>query len=94
MANIALFVPVGVFLLLLFGAGGWWLALIASFAMTGGIEYFQHYIPGRVPDERDLVANGIGAAIGVALGLVLTLPATLRRRQRRRGRRQHEPASI
>ena len=76
LANIALFVPVGVFLLLLFGAGGWWLALIASFAMTCGIEYFQHYIPGRGPDERDLVANGTGAAIGVAVGLVLTMPAS------------------
>ncbi|HEX7738451.1 MAG TPA: VanZ family protein [Marmoricola sp.] len=86
LANIALFVPVGVFLLLLFGAGGWWLALIASFAMTCGIEYFQHYIPGRVPDERDLVANGTGAAIGVAVGLVLTMPATLRRRRLRAAR--------
>lgn len=83
LANIGLFVPVGVFLLLLFGAGGWWLALIASFAMTAGIEYSQHYIPGRVPDERDLVANGTGAAIGVMVGLVLTLPATLRRRRLR-----------
>lgn len=84
LANIALFVPIGVFLLLLFGAGGWWLALIASFAMTAGIESLQHEIPGRVPEARDLVANGTGAAIGVAVALVLTLPATLRRRRRRR----------
>jgi len=86
LANIALFVPIGVFLLLLFGAGGWWLALIASFAMTVGIESFQHYIPGRVPDRRDLEANGTGAAIGIAIALVLTLPSTLRRRRRRRAR--------
>jgi glycopeptide antibiotics resistance protein len=86
LANIALFVPVGVFLLLLFGAGGWWLALIASFALTAGIESLQHEIPGRVPDERDLYANGIGAVIGVAIALVLTLPATLRRHRRRRAR--------
>lgn len=87
LANIALFVPVGVFLLLLFGTGGWWLALIASFAMTAGIESLQHEIPGRVPDDRDLVANGTGAAIGVALAVLLTLPATLRRSRRRRRRR-------
>lgn len=87
LANIALFVPIGVFLLLLFGAGGWWLALIASFAMTVGIESLQHEIPGRVPDQRDLIANGTGAAIGVAVALVLTLPATLRRRRRRSARR-------
>lgn len=83
LANIALFVPIGMFLLLLFGAGGWWLALIVSFAMTVGIESLQHEIPGRVPDKRDLVANGTGAAIGIVVALVLTLPATLRRRRRR-----------
>ena len=86
LANVALFVPVGVFLLLLFGAGGWWLALIASFAMTAGIESLQHEIPGRVPDDRDLIANGTGAVIGVGVALVLTLPATLRRHRRRRRR--------
>lgn len=86
LANIALFVPVGMFLLLLFGAGGWWLALVASFALTLGIESLQHEIPGRVPDERDLISNGTGAAIGIAVALVLTLPATLRRRRRRRSR--------
>lgn len=84
LANIALFVPVGVFLLLLFGAGGWWLAIVAAFALTAGIESLQHEIPGRVPDDRDLAANGIGGAIGVAVALVLTLPATLQRRRRRR----------
>lgn len=87
LANIALFVPVGVFLLLLFGAGGWWLAAVVSFAMTAGIEALQHEIPGRVPDDRDLFANGVGALVGIALALVLTLPATLRRRRIRRQRR-------
>jgi VanZ family protein len=82
LANIALFVPVGVFLLLLFGAGLWWLAVAASFALTMFIETMQTQIPGRVPDERDLVANGLGAAIGIVLALLLTLPATLRRLSR------------
>lgn len=94
LANIAMFVPVGMFLLLLFGAGGWWLALIASFAMTAGIESLQHEIPGRVPDDRDLVANGIGAVIGVAIALVLTLPATLRRHRRRERDRQRQRAAL
>ena len=83
LANIALFVPVGMFLLLLFGTRLWWVALIASFAMTTFIEIAQHSVPGRVPDERDLVANGLGAVIGVLVALVLTLPATLRRRRQR-----------
>ncbi len=86
LANIALFVPVGMFLLLLFGAGGWWVALIVSFAMTAGIETAQLGIPGRVSDDRDLLANGIGGVVGVAVALVLTLPATLRRRRRKQRR--------
>jgi glycopeptide antibiotics resistance protein len=84
LANIALFVPVGMFLLLLFGSRLWWVALAASFAMTAFIETAQRGIPGRVPDERDLVANGLGAIVGVVIALVLTLPGTLRRRRQRR----------
>jgi hypothetical protein len=56
LANIALFVPVGMFLLLLFGTRLWWVALTASFAMTTFIETAQRSIPGRIPDERDLLA--------------------------------------
>ncbi|HEY5785156.1 MAG TPA: VanZ family protein [Microlunatus sp.] len=83
LANIALFVPVGMFLLLLFGTRLWWVALVASFAMTTVIEVAQRSIPGRVPDERDLLANGLGAIVGVFIALVLTAPAALRRRRRR-----------
>lgn len=84
LANIALFVPVGMFLLLLFGTRLWWLAIGASFALTCAIELVQGSIPGRVSDERDLVANGLGAIIGVVIALVLTAPAAFRRRRRRR----------
>lgn len=91
LANIALFVPVGMFLLLLFGTRLWWVALTASFAMTASIEFAQRSIPGRVPDERDLLANGLGALVGVVIALVLTFPAALRRRRQRRQRR--DPAT-
>lgn len=84
LANIALFVPVGMLLMLLFGTRLWWVALGASFAMTSAIEFAQRSIPGRVPDERDLLANGLGAVIGVLIALVLTAPAALRRRRLRR----------
>lgn len=87
LANVALFVPVGMFLLLLFGTRLWWLALTASLGLTTFIEIAQRSIPGRVPDERDLVANALGAVIGVLVAVVLTLPGELRRR-----RRQHRPA--
>ena len=86
LANIALFVPVGLFLLLLFGTRLWWVAAVAAFAMTSAIETAQRSIPGRFPDDRDVLANTSGALIGIAVGVVLTLPATLRRGRRRRER--------
>jgi glycopeptide antibiotics resistance protein len=84
LANIALFVPVGMFLLLLLGTRLWWAAVVVSFTLTAFIEAAQRHIPGRVPDERDLLANGLGAVIGCLIALILTLPATLRRRDARR----------
>jgi glycopeptide antibiotics resistance protein len=79
LANVAMFIPVGLFLLLLFGTRFWWLAVAAALTMTSLIETAQRSIPGRVSDERDIAANTLGAVIGVAVGLVLTFPATLRR---------------
>jgi VanZ family protein len=84
LANIALFVPVGVFLLLLVGAERWWLAMFGPFLLTSFIETMQRGIPGRVPDERDLLANTLGGIAGVVVAMVLTLPGTLRRRRRKR----------
>ena len=83
-ANIGLFVPVGLFLLLLFGTRYWWVSAMVGFAMTVAIETVQRSIPERFSDERDILANTIGTLIGVAAGVVLTLPATLRRHRRRR----------
>jgi VanZ family protein len=83
LANIAMFVPIGVFLLLLVGSERWWIAVFLPFFMTAFIETAQRDIPGRVPDPRDVVANTIGGIAGVVLAMVLTLPATLRRRRRR-----------
>jgi glycopeptide antibiotics resistance protein len=79
LANVALFIPVGLFLLLLFGTRFWWLAVAAAITMTSLIETAQRSIPGRVPDQRDVAANTMGAVAGVVVALVLTLPATLRR---------------
>lgn len=83
LANIGLFVPVGVFLLLLVGSRLWLVALAAGIVITSMIESVQREIPGRVPDPRDVAANSIGTFVGIALALVLTLPATLRRRRAR-----------
>jgi glycopeptide antibiotics resistance protein len=87
LANIGLFVPVGVFMLLLFGSGFWWVAIVAGLVMTSTIETAQQSIPGRVSDPRDVLANTLGTVLGVLLALVLTMPSTLRRRRARRERR-------
>ena len=79
LANVALFLPVGLFLLLLFGTRLWWLALAAAITMTSFIETAQRAVPGRVSDDRDIAANTLGAVVGILVGLVLTFPATLRR---------------
>ena len=92
LANVALFVPVGLFLLLLFGTRLWWVSAAAAIAMTSAIEIAQRAIPGRVPDERDIAANTLGAIIGIAVGVVLTLPAALRRGRARRERRERDLA--
>lgn len=86
LANIALFVPIGMFFLLLLGARRWWLVAIGAMALTAFIESAQHRIPGRFPDDRDLFANSLGGLIGIVAALILTLPGTLRRRRRERRR--------
>ena len=83
LANIGLFVPLGVFLLLLVGSRGWWVALVAGIVLTSMIENVQRSVPGRVPDPRDVAANSIGMFLGIVVALGLTLPATLRRRRER-----------
>ena len=84
LANVGLFVPLGVFLLLLVGSRLWLVALMAGIVLTSMIESVQREIPGRVSDPRDVAANSLGMFLGIALAMVLTLPATLRRRRERR----------
>jgi glycopeptide antibiotics resistance protein len=71
-ANIAMFFPIGLFLLLLLGRRQWWLAIAIGFLLTVGIETAQLSLPGRVSDIRDVVSNTTGATLGVLFGLVLT----------------------
>jgi glycopeptide antibiotics resistance protein len=71
-ANVAMFVPVGLFLVLLLGRRQWWLAIGLGLALTAAIEFAQQFIANRVSDPRDLVANGIGAIVGTLLALALT----------------------
>ncbi len=92
-ANIAMFVPIGLFFLLLFGRGRWWLAIGVPFLMTLGIETAQLWIPGRVSDIRDIVSNTIGAVVGALLGVALTAPRARRERVMVRAARGVSPTS-
>ena len=79
-ANVAMFVPIGVFLLLLVGRRWWWLAALAGVVLSASIEVAQLFVPGRVTDVRDLLSNSIGAFAGVLVALLLTWPEAARRR--------------
>ena len=81
LANILLFVPVGVLVLLMLGRRWWWVGILVGLVLTLGIETAQQVMPARVSDPRDLVANTLGAALGAALTLVITTPAAIRARR-------------
>jgi len=91
-ANVAMFVPVGMFFLLLLGRRQWWLAVLAGLVLTVGIEVAQQEIPGRVSDPRDVVSNGLGTVVGVVLGWVLTVGEWFREVSARRARSRAAPA--
>jgi glycopeptide antibiotics resistance protein len=95
LANVAMFVPIGVFFLLLMGRQWWLAAVFAGVAATFTIEFAQLFLPTRVPDPRDVVANSAGAAIGVIAALLVTTPAALRaRRGERLDREKRERARL
>lgn len=85
-ANVAMFVPIGVLLLLLMGRRQWWIAMLTGALLSLAIEIAQIFIPGRVSDVRDLESNSLGTVIGVLAALIITLPAALRRRREARAR--------
>jgi glycopeptide antibiotics resistance protein len=78
-ANIALFVPLGLFFVLLVGKRQWWLAFGLAVMLTAGIEWVQQFIPSRVSDARDIVSNSLGAAIGVVITLIVAAARQLNR---------------
>lgn len=71
-ANVAMFVPLGIFAVLWFGVRGWWTAPVLGLLASGAIELTQAvFLDTRVSDVRDLVANTLGAVIGMLLMLLL-----------------------
>lgn len=83
-ANVAMFIPVGLFFLLLLGRRRWWLAIMLGVVLTCAIEFAQLFLPGRVSDPRDVLSNSVGAFLGVIIALIVTWPAAVRRARERR----------
>ena len=69
LANVAMFAPLGLLLILLLGRRRWWVVVLLGVIATCSIEFAQVFIPSRVPDTRDLVANSVGAIAGLLVGL-------------------------
>lgn len=82
-ANVFMFIPIGMFLLLLFGRRLWFVAVLSGVALTVAIETVQRFLPDRVSDVSDIIANSIGALIGVLFALVVTAGRARRMRQYR-----------
>lgn len=66
-ANVIMFVPVGMFLLLLISAKRFWLGVAIVPALSLAIEGAQLvFLPGRFATLLDVFANSVGGWIGVA----------------------------
>jgi hypothetical protein len=69
-ANVLMFIPFGVLAGLLLPRRLWWLVLTGGTCVSVAIELAQLlFLPTRVADLRDVLANSLGAAIG--LGVVV-----------------------
>jgi len=80
-ANVVMFVPLG--LLIVAWGGRWWHGILAGLIISSAIETVQLlFLPTRVADVRDVIANTLGAALGVTIALLL-------RRRRSRSQDSH-----
>ena len=74
LANVLVFVPVGILAFLLLPRPIWGLAFLVGPAISIGIEVFQRLaLPHRAATVSDVIANSTGATIGVVLAVLSTL---------------------
>jgi glycopeptide antibiotics resistance protein len=67
-ANVVLFIPVGLFVVILAGARWWWLGIVTGIAASCAIELGQLlFLPSRFATLSDVLANSSGATIGTVL---------------------------
>ena len=82
-ANVLVFVPVGILAFLLLPRRVWFLALLVGPLLSAMIETAQRVaLPHRAATVNDVVANSTGAILGVTVALVFTLLLAPRSSQR------------
>jgi glycopeptide antibiotics resistance protein len=70
-ANVILFIPVGLFVVILAGARRWWLGILAGLVTSCAIEVGQlMFLPARSATVVDVVANTSGAVLGTVLAVM------------------------
>lgn len=78
LANVLLFIPVGVLAYLIYPRRLWALAVVTGPVLSVGIELTQLFLlPGRTASLWDVAANSIGATIGVAVAALCTFIVSL-----------------
>lgn len=71
--NVLMFIPVGIFFVLLLGRRMWPLAIVFGIIGSCWIELAQYlWMPDRTADVRDVVSNSVGIVLGVMLALAIT----------------------
>jgi len=72
LANIGMFVPLGVLTALLMPRRARWTLLLIGTAFSAFIETYQaQFLPGRYPELRDIVSNSLGFLLGAGVVLLL-----------------------
>ena len=75
-ANVLLFIPAGLLLVVLMGVRWWWLSILGGMAASVLIELGQNYfLDERYATVDDVYANTIGTVIGTLIGVVALLIA-------------------
>ena len=72
LANIGMFIPLGVLTALLLRGRARWALLLIGTAFSGFIEAYQGlFLPGRYSEWRDVLSNSTGFLIGAGVTLVI-----------------------
>lgn len=71
LANIALFVPLGLLLVAAWPRSNAWIVLLLGYSASATIELVQTLLPSRYPTLSDVIANALGTAIGCLMARML-----------------------